>query len=129
MRGITSNPSIFQKAISGGADYEAQFRALLEAGTAIEDSYWQLVSKDIADALAILRPVYDDSMASTASCRSRSTRALPATPKARSRRRASFIPRSTQPNLYVKIPATAEGVPAIRQMIAEGRSINVTLIF
>ena len=61
IRGITSNPSIFQKAISGGADYEAQFRALLKSGASIEDSYWQLVSKDIADALAILRPVYDDS--------------------------------------------------------------------
>lgn len=129
VRGITSNPTIFQKAMSSGSDYDDQFRELLAADTTIEQSYWQLVTKDIQDALAILRPVYDESDGLDGYV------SVEVDPKlardtegtmAAARRLWDDI---AQPNLYVKIPATAEGVPAIRQMIAEGRNINVTLIF
>ena len=61
VRGLTSNPSIFEKAIGGSDDYDEQFGALVRAGTGIEDSYWELVTSDIEAALAILRPVYDES--------------------------------------------------------------------
>jgi len=129
VRGITSNPSIFQKAISGGVDYEAQLRSLLHDGATIEDSYWQLVTKDIADALAILRPVFDDSHGDdgyvSIEVDPSLARDTAGTIKAARRFRSTI----DQPNLYVKIPATAEGVPAIRQMISEGCNINVTLIF
>ena len=57
VRGITSNPTIFQKAMSTGTDYDAQFRELLGAGVTVEQSYWDLVTKDIHDSLDILRPV------------------------------------------------------------------------
>ena len=129
IRGITSNPSIFQKAIAGGADYEAQFRSLLKAGASIEDSYWQLVSKDIMDALAIMRPVYDDSHGVDGFVSIEVDPTLARDTAGTIKAAQRFHSTIEQPNLYVKIPATAEGVPAIRQMIAEGRSINVTLIF
>ncbi|HUP74365.1 MAG TPA: transaldolase [Acidimicrobiales bacterium] len=129
IRGITSNPSIFEKAISGGADYEAQFRSLLESGASIEDSYWQLVSKDIMDALAIMRPVYDDSNGVDGFVSIEVDPTLARDTSGTIKAAQRFHSTIEQPNLYVKIPATAEGVPAIRQMISEGRSINVTLIF
>ena len=61
VRGLTSNPSIFQKAIQGSAEYDDQFRESIGAGLDLEASYWELVTSDISAALAILRPVYDGS--------------------------------------------------------------------
>jgi transaldolase len=129
VRGITSNPTIFQKAMSSGSDYDAQFRELLAGGTSVEQSYWDLVTKDIYDALAILQPVYDqsDGLDGYVSVEvdpglARDTEGT----QAAARHLWDVIAR---PNLYVKIPATREGVPAIGQMLAEGRNINVTLIF
>jgi transaldolase len=129
VRGITSNPSIFQKAISGGADYHAQFRSLLSAGASIEDSYWQLVTKDINDALAIMRPVFDESRGGDGFVSIEVDPSLARDTAGTVNAARRFHSTIAQPNLFVKIPATAEGVPAIRQMISEGRSINVTLIF
>ena len=129
IRGITSNPSIFQKAISGGADYQSQFRSLLHDGATIEDSYWQLVTKDIVDALAIMRPVYDDSHGADGFVSIEVDPSLARDTAGTIKAAQRFHSIIEQPNLYVKIPATPEGVPAIQQMIAEGRSINVTLIF
>ena len=129
VRGITSNPSIFQKAMSTGTDYDEQFTSLLAANTSVEESYWQLVIDDIHHALEILRPVYDssDGVDGYVSVEVDPTLARDtAGTEVAARHLWDTI---AQPNLYVKIPATAEGVPAIRQMIAEGRSINVTLIF
>src|SRR2546423_6561825 len=60
IRGVTSNPTIFQKAISGSADYDEQFRDLV-ASKSIEESYWELVIDDIRGALKVLRPVHDAS--------------------------------------------------------------------
>src|ERR1700689_1915902 len=60
IRGVTSNPTIFAKAIESGNFYDAQFKTLLET-KGVEDSYWELVIKDITDALAVLRPVHDGS--------------------------------------------------------------------
>ena len=61
VRGLTSNPTIFQKAIADSPDYDAQFRDLVGGGLSIEESYWSLVTADIEDALRILRPVHDSS--------------------------------------------------------------------
>jgi transaldolase len=129
IRGITSNPTIFQKAIAGGSDYDAQFGDLSGSGTSVLDAYWQMVTSDIEDALAILRPVHDESdgvdgyvSVEVAPDLARDTDGT--IESARQLHKAI-----DEPNLFVKIPATAEGVPAIQQMISEGRSINVTLIF
>jgi transaldolase len=129
VRGITSNPTIFQKAIAAGTDYDDQFGDLVGSGTSVEDAYWDMVVQDISDALRILRPVHDASggvdgyvSLEVAPELARDTEGTIASAR-------DLHQRIDEPNLFVKIPATAEGVPAIRQMISEGRSINVTLIF
>ena len=129
VRGITSNPTIFQKAIEGNADYDAQLRELVGAGEDVTASYWDLVTRDIRDALAILRPVHDASGGEDGYV------SVEVSPElahdtdgtiAAARHLNELI---AQPNLYVKIPGTLEGLPAIQQMISEGRSVNVTLLF
>jgi transaldolase len=129
IRGVTANPTIVAKSILGSTDYDEQFAALTVAGRPLEDAYWQLVVDDITAALAVLRPVFDagggtDGFVSVevAAELAHDTRATVAAARALHERIAA-------PNLFVKIPATAEGVPAIQAMIAEGRSINITLIF
>lgn len=129
IRGVTANPTIFAKAILGSSDYDKQFAALTAAGRQLEDAYWQLVVDDITGALGVLRPVFDasggtDGFASieVAADLARDTQATVVAARALHERIAA-------PNLLVKIPATEEGVPAIQAMIAEGRSINITLIF
>jgi transaldolase len=127
IRGITSNPSIFQKAMGSGTDYDQQLRDL--AGTSIGDAYWSLVVKDIEDALAILRPVYDDSDGLDGYVSVEVAPSLARDTEGTISAARELHERIAEPNLYVKIPGLAEGTPAIRQMISEGRSINVTLIF
>jgi transaldolase len=129
IRGVTANPTIVTKAIVGSADYDEQFAALTAAGRPLEDAYWQLVVDDVTAALAVLRPVFDASggtdgfvSVEVAAALARDTRATVLAARALHERIAA-------PNLFVKIPATAEGVPAVQTMIAEGRSINITLIF
>jgi transaldolase len=129
IRGLTANPTIFTKAIVGSADYDQQFAALTAAGWPLEEAYWQLVVDDITAALTVLRPVFDasggtDGFASVevAAELARDTQATLVAARA-------LHERIRQPNLFVKIPATVEGVPAVQAMIAEGHSINITLIF
>jgi transaldolase len=129
VRGITSNPTIFQKAMSSGSDYDEQFRRLLADGTTVEQSYWQLVTKDIHDALAVLRPVYDASDGLDGYVSVEVDPSLARDTDGTMAAARTLWDTIAEPNLYVKIPATSDGVPAIRQMIAEGRNINVTLIF
>jgi len=129
VRGLTSNPTIFQKAIQGSADYDEQFGQLAAADRPVIDHYWSMVLRDINSALDVFAPVYhqsygvdgyvsvevDPGLAHDAAGTETAARLLHET--------------IDRPNLMVKIPATEEGLPAIQQMIAEGRSINVTLIF
>ena len=129
IRGLTSNPSIFQKAISSGSDYDEQFGRLVADGTDVDAAYWELVVDDIRGALALLRPVYDDSdgidgyvSVEVAPDLARDSAGTEAAAR-------ELHERIAEPNLYVKIPGTAEGLAPIQAMIAEGRSINVTLIF
>jgi transaldolase len=129
IRGLTSNPSIFQKAISAGTDYDEQFGDLIASGTSVGDAYWDLVTSDIRGALGLLRPVYDSSDGVDGFV---SVEVAPdlARDSAGTEAAARHLHVSIdEPNLYVKIPGTAEGLAPIEAMIAEGRSINVTLIF
>ena len=129
VRGITSNPTIFQKAIEGGDAYDDQLRSSVEGGESIEDTYWDMVTADIRDALAILRPVHDasDGVDGFVSVEVAPSLANDTDGTIAAARHLNEL--IDEPNLYVKIPGTAAGLPAIRQMISEGRSVNVTLLF
>ncbi|MFP5328243.1 MAG: transaldolase, partial [Acidimicrobiia bacterium] len=128
IRGVTSNPTIFQKAIAGGSAYDEQFASLITAHS-VEDSYWGMVIDDIRNALAVLRPVYDASAGGDGFVSVEVAPALAYDTDGTASAARHLHERIAEPNLMVKIPGTKEGLPAIRQMIAEGRSINVTLIF
>ncbi|MFT7473156.1 MAG: transaldolase [Verrucomicrobiales bacterium] len=129
VRGITSNPSIFQKAIEGSDDYTEQFTSLLAEGKTIEESYWGLVTTDIEDALALTRSIYDESDGLDGYVSVEVDPGLARDQAGTEAAARHLWDDIDEPNLYVKIPATAEGVPAIGQMISEKRSINVTLLF
>ena len=129
VRGITSNPTIFAKAISGAADYDEQFGQLVQQGASVEESYWELVKQDIEDALALLRPFYDEThghdgfvSVEVAPELARDTAGTIASAR-------GLWEQIDEPNLLVKIPGTAEGLPAITTCLREGININVTLLF
>ncbi|HET6832306.1 MAG TPA: transaldolase [Acidimicrobiales bacterium] len=129
VRGITSNPTIFQKAISSSDEYDAQFGELIGGGQAVDAAYWTMVTDDIENALSILRPVHDESAGVDGFV---SVEVAPDLARDCDGTLASareLHERIAEPNLFVKVPATAEGVEAIGILIGEGRSINVTLIF
>ncbi len=129
VRGITSNPSIFQKAIESADEYTEQLTELVGDGLSVVEAYWALVARDIGDALALLRPVYDESDGIDGYVSVEVSPSLARDTDATIEEARHLWDTIDEPNVYVKIPATAEGVPAIRQMISEGRNINVTLIF
>lgn len=129
VRGVTANPTIFSRAIQDSEDYDQQFASLMADGATVDDAYWQLVISDIVAALRILRPVYEasggrDGFVSLEVAPDLARDTLGTVLAAR-----GLHERINQPNLLVKIPATPEGIPAIEAMIAEGRSINITLVF
>jgi transaldolase len=128
IRGVTSNPTIFAKAISGQDTYDDEFGQLIKT-MSVEDAYWDLVIDDVNDALAVLRPVYDSSDGGDGYVSVEVAPALAHDTQGTISAARSLHQHIDKPNVLVKIPATPECVPSIRQMISEGRSINVTLIF
>ena len=129
VRGVTSNPTIFQKAITGAAAYDDQFRSLVRAGTRTEDAYWAMVSDDIHAALDLLCPLYEESSGGDGFVSIELAPSLAHDVEGSVTAARRLHAGIRHPNLLVKIPATTEGVEAIRQTVSEGYSINVTLIF
>jgi len=129
IRGLTSNPTIFQKAIQGSDDYDDQFRSLVAAGGSVTDHYWQLVLADIRGALERFEPLFHSSHGGDGYVSVEVDPGLatdgPGTEHAARQLHLDI----DRPNLMVKIPATVESLPAIETMVAEGRNVNVTLIF
>ncbi len=128
IRGVTSNPTIFAKAIAGQDTYDDEFGQLIKTKS-VEDAYWDLVVDDINAALVILRPTYDASNGGDGFVSVEVAPSLAHDTEGTITAARNLHERIAQPNVLVKIPATPECVPSIRQMISEGRSINVTLIF
>ena len=128
IRGVTSNPTIFEKAMTGSDAYDEQFKGLLDGGS-VDDAFWTMAVQDVTEACGVLRPVHDasdgtDGFVSLEVAPSLANDTARTTEAAR-----NLHERIDLPNLMVKIPATEAGVPAIQTMISEGRNINVTLIF
>jgi transaldolase len=129
IRGVTANPTIVARAIEGSDDYDDEFRALTSAGRAVIDAYWELVIGDVESACEVLRPTFERSNGADGFVSVEVAPELARDTDATVTSARDLHKRIALPNLLVKIPATAEGIPAIRAMTAEGRSINVTLIF
>jgi transaldolase len=127
--GMTSNPTIFEKAIDGSNAYDEQLKQLARAGKSVEEIYEALTTDDIKLAADKLRPIYDRSEGRTGYVSYEVSPLLANDTDgtiAAARRCASMINR---PNLMIKVPSTPAGIPAIEQLISEGRCINVTLMF
>jgi len=134
VRGLTSNPSIFQKAIAGSDDYDEQFRALRaqdasSGDRSIIDDYWSLVITDIHSACDVFSKVYDHSDGVDGYVSVEVDPGLAHDGPGTTSAARGLHERIARRNLMVKIPGTEEGLAPIEEMIAEGRSINVTLIF
>lgn len=129
VRGLTSNPTIFQKAIQGSPDYDEQFKVLAGDSNPTIDDYWAMVLQDIGGALDVLAPVHTASNGIDGYVSVEVDPGLAHDSRGTTAAARELHTRINRPNVMVKIPATEAGLPAIQQMIAEGRSINVTLIF
>ena len=129
LTGVTSNPTIFEKAVSGSTDYDEALVRLVGAGRHPEEILWELMLEDIRAAADVFRPVFDETGGADGYVSIEvSPRVAKDTASTVEMARDLFA-RAARPNVMVKIPATREGLPAIRQMIGEGVNINVTLIF
>jgi len=127
--GVTSNPTIFQKAISHGDAYDEQLKACLEETTDDKEIFFQLALDDIRDACDVLRPAWEASNGGDGFVSMEVEPGI-AYDTQKSFDQAMWIHEQVdKPNLMVKIPGTAAGLPAIEDAIAHGRSINITLIF
>ncbi len=129
VRGVTSNPTIFQKAIAGSTDYDAQYLELIAAGDSTEAAYWTMVCQDVSDACDLLSSVHGSSLGVDGYVSVEVSPLLADDAAGTVSAARELHIRISKQNLMVKIPATRAGVTAIHEMIAEGRSINVTLIF
>lgn len=129
IRGVTSNPTIMAKAIESGNDYDEQFGELVRADVPIVDAYWELVLADVTGALDILRPLYDSSNGGDGFVSVEVAPSLAHDTQGTIAAERSLHNRIDRRNVFVKIPATKEGLPAIEASIGSGHKINVTLIF
>lgn len=129
LRGVTSNPSIFEKAIAGSADYDEDLNRLIHDGRSVAEIYEDLAMADIRSAADILRPVYDKSGGADGFVSLEVNPSLAHDTEATIAEARRLFASLERPNVMIKVPATPAGIPAIESLIGEGININVTLIF
>jgi len=129
IRGLTSNPTIFQKAIQGSALYDQQFDQSIQRGLSIEDTYWELVVSDIVGALDIFAPLYVSSSGLDGYFSVEVSPALAHDMAGTVNAAQELHDRVSRPNVMIKVPATQACIPAIEEIISRGINVNVTLIF
>jgi len=129
LRGMTSNPTIFEKAIAGSSDYDQQIRGLASGGATRDQIYDAVVTQDIGQAADAFRGVYDATQGRDGFVSLEVSPLLAHQTEATLAEARRLFARLARPNVMIKIPATPEGLPAIEQAIAEGINVNVTLIF
>jgi len=130
IKGVTSNPTIFQKAISAGHAYDEQLRELLEDESDPKEIFIELAAQDVGEACDLLGKIWDSGCRGCDGYVSIEVDPnLAYDTEATVEEAKRLHARIDRPNVYVKIPATRPGLPAIEDMIAKGKSINVTLIF
>src|SRR6202521_3634832 len=127
--GMTSNPTIFEKAIGGSSDYDEAVKTLIDRGQSDEEIMLSVMVEDIQMAADMLKPVYEQTSHKDGYV---SIEVLPRVAydtKGTITMAHELFDRVGRPNIFVKIPATDEGLPAIEQCIADGININITLMF
>lgn len=129
IRGVTSNPTIFNNAIAKTNDYDAALTPLAWSGWDAESIFWQLAVEDIRAATDLFQPLYEESNGGDGYVSLEVSPFLARDTEGTFQQALQLWERVARPNLMVKIPATQEGVPAIRKAIAAGINVNVTLIF
>src|ERR1700690_2895028 len=129
IRGMTSNPTIFNNAISKTHDYDAALVPLAWAGWDPEKIFWELVTEDIKEACDLFAPLYEESNGGDGYVSIEVIPSLAHDTEGTTIQAQQLWARVARPNLMVKIPATKEGIPSIRQATAAGINVNITLIF
>jgi transaldolase len=129
LRGVTSNPSIFEKAIAGSADYDEDLNRLVRDGRSVAEIYENLAMTDIRSAADVLRPVYEKSGGADGYVSLEVNPALAHDTEATIAEARRLFASLKRPNVMIKVPATPAGIPAIETLIGEGVNVNVTLIF
>ena len=129
LRGMTSNPSIFEKAITGSHDYDEDIRALALEGKGVQAIYEALSVRDVQSAADEFRPLYDQTDGKDGYVSLEVNPHLAHDTKGTIAEARRLWDTLSRPNVFIKVPATAEGLPAIQQLIGEGISVNVTLLF
>ena len=129
VRGVTSNPSIFDKAIAGSEDYDADIQRLVGEGKSVVEIYEALAVADIQSAADLLRPLYDETDGRDGFVSLEVSPTLAHETEATITDAKRLFTAVRRPNLMIKIPATPEGIPAIARVVAAGINVNVTLIF
>jgi len=129
IRGVTSNPTIFEKAMAAGEGYDGQLIACGKEGLSIEDSYWRLVVDDVGNAADLLLPVHEASGGADGFVSVEVSPDLAHDTAGTIAQAKGLFERVGRKNVMIKIPATLEGLPAIEANIAAGINTNVTLIF
>src|SRR5688572_2380666 len=124
LRGLTSNPTIFEKAIGGSEDYDAQLRMLASQGKSRDEIYDELVIEDISNAADVFRPVYDRTNGDDGYVSLEVSPLLAGDTANTVFEAQRLFKRVGRPNLMIKIPATPEGIPAIEKAIAAGINVN-----
>ena len=127
--GLTSNPTIFEKAISGSTDYDDALASLAREGHDPKETYEMLAMEDIRAAADLLRPVYDRTDGRDGYACLEVSPALAHDTEATVAEALRLFATLDRPNAMIKVPATPEGIPAVRRLIGQGININVTLIF
>jgi transaldolase / glucose-6-phosphate isomerase len=129
LRGVTSNPTIFNAAILGAPDYDDQLAELARAGKTTREIFQEMAIKDIQDGCDVLRSVYDETDGYDGYVSFEVDPDLAFDTEKTMAQARDYWHRVDRPNLMIKIPGTDNGVPAIEEMIYEGLNINVTLLF
>src|SRR5207248_7466240 len=129
LTGVTSNPTIFEKAVSGSTDYDEAMVQLVRKNAKPEEMLWQLMVEDVQAAADVFRPVYDKTKGKDGFVSIEVGPTIATNTKQTIKFAEYLHDQCRRPNVMVKIPATKEGLPAIFDQISKGNNINITLIF
>ncbi len=129
LRGITSNPSIFEKAIGGSHDYDEAIRVLALSGKSVDEIYRALTVGDVQRAADLFRPVYDRSGGRDGFVSLEVSPHLAHDTERTIAEARELWATVARPNVMIKVPGTKEGLPAIQQLTSEGLNVNITLLF